>query len=77
MNQSPPAPLLTAEEVARILRLKPATVYEAAATGRIPCVRLWRGRRKSLVRFRAEDIDAFIKDRQLPLDAAGHSELGE
>jgi excisionase family DNA binding protein len=58
--------LLTAEEVGRILRLKPATVYEAAAAGRIPCVRLWRGRRKSLIRFRGEEIEALIRERSLP-----------
>ena len=57
------SPLLTADEVAGILRIKPATVYEAAATGRIPSVRLWRGRRKSLVRFRAEDINRIIRER--------------
>ncbi|MCH7779470.1 MAG: helix-turn-helix domain-containing protein [Acidobacteria bacterium] len=58
--------LLTAEEVAQILRLKPATVYEAASVGRIPCVRLWKGRRKTLVRFRAEDIDRIIRERAVP-----------
>ena len=40
-----PAQLLTAEQVARRLHLKAATVYEAASKGRIPCVRLWKGRR--------------------------------
>ncbi|MCP4002650.1 MAG: helix-turn-helix domain-containing protein [bacterium] len=55
--------LLTAEEVGRILRLKPATVYEAAASGRIPSVRLWRGQRKALVRFRRDDIEELIRDR--------------
>jgi len=58
--------LLTAEEVAQILRLKPATVYEAASVGRIPCVRLWKGRRKTLVRFLAEDIDRIIRERTVP-----------
>jgi excisionase family DNA binding protein len=53
--------LLTAEEVARLLRLKAATIYEAAAEGRIPCVRLWRGRRKAVVRFRRDEIEAFIQ----------------
>ena len=57
------SPLLTAEEVGKILRLKPATVYEAASVGRIPCVRLWKGRRKTLVRFRVEDIDRIIQER--------------
>jgi excisionase family DNA binding protein len=58
--------LLTVEEVSRLLCIKPATVYEAAAAGRIPCVKLWRGRRKSLVRFRRSDIEEFIRERTLP-----------
>ena len=55
--------LLTADEVARILRLRPATIYEAAADGRIPHVRLWSGTRRALVRFRRADIEAFLRDR--------------
>ncbi len=58
--------LLTAEEVAQILRLKAATIYEAAASGRIPSVRLWQGRRKALVRFRREDIERLIRERTSP-----------
>ena len=57
------SPLLTAEEVAQLLRLKAATVYEAAASGRIPSVRLWKGRRKTLVRFRRDDIEELIRAR--------------
>ena len=59
-------PLLTAGEVATQLRLKPSTIYEAAADGRIPCVRLWKGRRKSLIRFRREDIDRLVRERTFP-----------
>jgi excisionase family DNA binding protein len=55
--------LLIAEEVSRLLRIKPATVYEAAAKGRIPFVQLWKGKRKALIRFRREDIDRLIADR--------------
>ena len=57
------SPLLTAEEVGQLLRLKPATVYEAASSGRIPCVRLWKGRRKTLVRFLRDDIEELIRER--------------
>ena len=55
--------LMTADEVAHRLRVKPATAYEAAADGRIPCVRLWQGRRRALVRFRRSDIEKLIRDR--------------
>jgi excisionase family DNA binding protein len=53
--------LLTAREVSRLLRVKSATLYQAAADGRVPCVRLWRGRRKALIRFRRTDIDSLIQ----------------
>jgi len=60
------ADLMTAEEVASVLRLKPATVYQAAAEGRLPCVRLWKGNRRDLVRFRRGDIEKLISDRSRP-----------
>ncbi len=59
-------PLLTAEDVARLLNIKPSTVYDAAARGRIPAVRLWEGRRRPLIRFRREDIEKLIEDRTFP-----------
>lgn len=52
--------LLTAKEVADLFRLAPSTIFDAAARGIIPCVRLWRGKRKSVVRFRRVDIEALI-----------------
>jgi len=55
--------LLTAQEVAVLLHIRPVTVYSAAAKGRIPSVTLWTGRRRSLIRFRREDINRFIADR--------------
>lgn len=54
--------LMVAEEVAHVLRLKPATVYQAAADGRIPCVRLWEGRRRAVIRFRRSDIEKLLRD---------------
>lgn len=63
-----PPELLVAQEVAEILRVKVSTVYAAAKAGRIPAVRLWRGERKSLVRFRCEDIARLLAD---PKAAAG------
>ncbi len=64
MNVEIGVPLLTAEEVGQLLRLKAATVYEAAADGRIPCVRLWKGRRKALIRFRKSDIDNLLQKQR-------------
>ncbi len=55
--------LLTAEEVARILKIKVSTVYDGVYYGRLPAVRLWKGRRRTLLRFRSEDIEAVIRER--------------
>ena len=59
------AQLMTAAEVAQRLRVKPATVYEATAKGRIPCVRLWEGNRRALIRFKADDIERLIRERSV------------
>ena len=57
--------LLTAEEVAALLRIRVSTVYDAAARGDLPAVRLWKGTRRTLIRFRRDDIDELIR-RQAP-----------
>jgi excisionase family DNA binding protein len=57
-------PLLTAEEVAARLNVRPSTVYDAVARGRLPAVRLWRGRRRTLIRFSNDDLRAFIESRR-------------
>lgn len=46
--------LLTAEEVAKILRVKPQTIYEWAKRGILPSIRLGR-----LTRFRKSDMVNF------------------
>lgn len=50
--------LLTALEVAAILRVRHKWVYEAAARGDLPYVKLPGGR---YIRFRREDVDEFIQ----------------
>jgi len=62
--------LLLPSEVATMLRLKVNSVYAAASAGRLPAVRLWRGRRKSLLRFRRCDIEELIR-RGSPLPLKG------
>ena len=59
------APLLTAQQVAKLLGLRAVTVYAAASAGKLPHVRLWAGKRRTLIRFRAEDIERLIKDRSV------------
>jgi excisionase family DNA binding protein len=60
-------PLLRPEAVARLLACSPKTVYEWAAGGLLPSVRLGR-----LVRFRAQDIRRFIELHAEPGDEAVH-----
>ena len=57
--------LLTSEDVGEILQLKPQTIRDAAWRGRLPCVRLWQGKKKALLRFRSSEIQKFILDRSL------------
>jgi len=56
-------PLLTADDVARILNVKVSTVYDGVYRGLIPAVRIWKGRRRTLIRFRRSDIEEFIRER--------------
>jgi excisionase family DNA binding protein len=48
---------LTVKEVAERLRLHPATVYDWASTGRLPCIRL----SKKALRFLESDIAKYEK----------------
>jgi excisionase family DNA binding protein len=57
--------LMTAGQVAEILIVDKATVYAAAATGRIPSVVVWKGKKRSLLRFRREDIEALLRRRSV------------
>ena len=58
--------LLTCEQVADLLQLAPQTIRDAAWRGKIPCVRLWAGTRKTLLRFRRSEIEEFIRERTVP-----------
>ncbi len=60
--------LLTSEQVAEILALKPQTIRDAAWRGKIPCVRLWAGKRKTLLRFKASEIWKLIDNRSTPVE---------
>ena len=50
--------LLTKDEVAEMLGVKPSTIYQWTHEGFIPYVKI-----KNLVRFRQSDIDKWIEDR--------------
>jgi len=51
--------LMTAQDVAERLKIKPKTVYNMAAAGTIPCVRI--GERT--VRFDPERLDQWIREQ--------------
>jgi len=50
--------LLTKDEVAEMLGVKPSTIYQWTHEGFIPHVKI-----NNLVRFRQNDIDEWIEDR--------------
>ena len=57
--------LLSIEDVARRLGIRPSTVRSGVKRGVIPAVVLWAGRRRSLVRFEPEAIEQFIRDKSI------------
>ncbi len=58
-------PLLLAQDVAKLLNIRPATVYALVERGVLPHVRIAQGKRRSLLRFRVEDITRFIQERSM------------
>lgn len=58
--------LLTAEQVAKYFQVKPQTIRDAAWRGKLPCVRVWGGKRKTLLRFKRSEIEDFIRERTVP-----------
>lgn len=55
--------LLTVEDTAHILGVKPGTIYDWVAKGILPHVRILAGRKRPVIRFRQPDLDTFICDR--------------
>jgi excisionase family DNA binding protein len=62
---SPPSlaePLLTCQQAAKLLAVKTAWVYQAARTGRLPCIRVGRN-----VRLLRSDLEHFVgQQREAP-----------
>ena len=55
--------LLTAQDVARILKVAKITVYKWAQNGVLPCYKLKSSdkRKKYAVRFKMSDVETFIE----------------
>lgn len=55
--------LIPAKTVAFLLGVRVSTVYSLCKRRSIPHVRIAEGARRPLIRFRADDIERFIKER--------------
>ncbi len=58
--------LLRASEVAKILNVRPSTIYALAHRGVLHFVRIAQGARRSLIRFRPSDIEHIVRDQTEP-----------
>lgn len=58
-------PLWTVEQLAEYWQVKLQTIRDAVWRGKIPCVKLWRGKKKSLLRFKRSEIEEFIRQKSL------------
>ena len=54
--------LIHAKEVAERLGLRPSTIYAAAYRGAIPFVRILQGKRRSVIRFKPDEIESLIRE---------------
>ena len=52
-------PLLTVKQVAEMMNVSPSTVYDLAATGRIPCHRIG-SRGRGTLRFTEEHVAVYL-----------------
>ena len=55
--------LLTPKQVAEMFQLSIATLSRMAGAGQIPHIVLRKGRRKRVIRFRTEEIEAWLHAR--------------
>ena len=55
--------LLRAKQVAQILNVRTSTVYDLVHRGAIRYVRIAQGKRRSLIRFRASDLEEILRQR--------------
>ncbi len=58
--------LITPLEAGELLGFKESTMHAAARDGRLPCVRLWRGKRKAALRFSRSQLQEHIDKCSVP-----------
>lgn len=57
--------LIDARQVARLLGVRPSTVYALCRRGELIHIRLGERRRRPLIRFRLEDLQALLQQRTI------------
>lgn len=55
--------LLHARDIARMLNVRPSTVYALCRRGELDHIRLSEGRRRPLIRFSRQAVEAFLRER--------------
>lgn len=60
------SPLLTVEEAAELLRIQSTTVYDWAAKGLLPHIRILAGTRRPVIRFRETELESFLQQKSVP-----------
>jgi excisionase family DNA binding protein len=66
--------LVKAHQVATLLNVRPATVYDLARRGLLPHIRLREGIRRPLVRFDLEEVRRFIRTKSSMPEAEAEAE---
>ena len=56
--------LMRARDVANLMNLRVSSIYAMCDRNLIPHVRFTEGRKRALIRFKADEIQAFIENRR-------------
>jgi len=70
-----PGKLLSAEEVASILNVKPSTILEWALKGKIPSLKLSAGK-KGIVRFNGDKLNQWLEKKEREPENTGKTIRG-
>jgi len=57
--------VLDAQDAAILLRVRPGTVYDWAARGVLPHIRILAGKKRAVIRFRKTDLDRFLIEKSV------------
>jgi excisionase family DNA binding protein len=57
--------VMDAQDAASLLKVRPGTVYDWAARGVLPHIRILAGKRRPVIRFRRADLDRFLHEKSV------------